>query len=149
MHLLSDHRPIARGVARGVVGAMAMTGMRTITKAAGWVEETPPEALANERGPTAVQTAPKHQRREIVELLHWGYGALGGAVFGSLPAGVRHTRWAGPVYGLALWLAFEAGIAPGLGLSHAKGTRLPERLAFAADHLLYGAVLTETSPRLP
>jgi hypothetical protein len=47
------------------------------------------------------------------------------------------------VYGLAVWLGFEMGIAPALGLSQAKRVRLVDRLALAADHLLYGLVLSE------
>jgi hypothetical protein len=50
----------------------------------------------------------------------------------------------GPVYGLVVWLGFELGIAPVLGLSQAKRVRLVDRLALAADHLLYGLVLSGT-----
>jgi hypothetical protein len=46
-----------------------------------------------------------------------------------------------------LWLGFEAGIAPALGLSQAKRPRPIERAAFAADHLLYGYVLSEMRRR--
>jgi uncharacterized protein YjbJ (UPF0337 family) len=35
---------------------------------------------------------------------------------------------------------FEAGIAPILGLAQAKQTRIVERIAFLADHLLYGSI---------
>ena len=51
--------------------------------------------------------------------------------------------WTGPLYGLAIWTGFEA-TAPLLGLPHAEGPRLVERLAIAADHVLYGFVLDET-----
>jgi hypothetical protein len=47
------------------------------------------------------------------------------------------------VYGLVVWLGFELGIAPVLGLSQAKRVRLVDRLALAGDHLLYGVVLSE------
>jgi hypothetical protein len=40
-----------------------------------------------------------------------------------------------------LWIGFEAGIAPVLGLSSATATRPAERAAFAVDHMLYGLVL--------
>jgi hypothetical protein len=43
-------------------------------------------------------------------------------------------------------LGFELGIAPALGLSQAKRTRPVDRLALAADHLLYGLVLSATRP---
>ena len=57
---------------------------------------------------------------------------------------MRRRPWAGPVYGLVVWLGFEIGIAPVLGLSQAERVRLLDRLALAADHPLYGVVLSGT-----
>ena len=45
-----------------------------------------------------------------------------------------------------VWLGFELGIAPALGLSQAKRVRPVDRLALAADHVLYGLVLSATRP---
>ena len=47
---------------------------------------------------------------------------------------------------LVVWLGFELGIAPALGLSQAKHVRPIDRLALTADHLLYGLVLSATRP---
>jgi hypothetical protein len=66
--------------------------------------------------------------------------------FGALPSEVRWRPWAGSVYGLVVWLGFELGIAPVLGLSQAKRVRAVDRVALAADHLLFGLVLTATRP---
>ncbi len=85
---------------------------------------------------------PRKQRRGLIEAAHWAFGASGGAAFGALPRAIRRRLWAGPVYGLVVWLGFELGIAPVLGLSQAKRVRLVDRLALAADHLLYGLVLS-------
>jgi len=41
-------------------------------------------------------------------------------------------------------LGFELEIAPVLGLSQAKRVRAVDRLALAADHLLYDLVLSAT-----
>jgi hypothetical protein len=60
---------------------------------------------------------------------------------------MRRRPWAGPAYGLVVWLGFELGIAPVLGLSQAKRARPVDRLALAADHLLYGLVLSGARPR--
>jgi hypothetical protein len=136
--------------ARGAVGAMAMTGMRVLTTELGLVKQTPPQAVSRQRahGARAVlRLAPRKQRRGLVEAAHWAFGAGGGAVFGALPRTVRRRPWAGPAYGLLVWLGFELGIAPALGLSQAKRVRLVDRLALAADHLLYGLVLSEMRRR--
>jgi hypothetical protein len=137
---------VLHSAARGAVGAMAMTGMRVITTELGLVEQTPPQAIARQRSRGLrrwLRLAPRKQRRGLIEIAHWGFGAAGGAAFGALPRGVRRRPWAGPVYGLAVWLGFEMGIAPALGLSQATRVRLVDRLALAADHLLYGLVLSE------
>jgi hypothetical protein len=93
-----------------------------------------------------LRRAPRKQRRGMIEAAHWAFGAGGGAAFGALPRDWRRRRWAGPAYGLVVWLGFELGIAPVLGLSQAKRVRPVDRLALAGDHLLFGLVLTATRP---
>lgn len=131
---------VLSGAAFGAVGAMAMTGMRVITTELGLVEQTPPQAVSRQRARglrVLVRRAPRKQRRGFIEAAHWAFGAGGGAAFGALPRGLRRHRWSGPTYGLVVWLGFELGIAPVLGLSQAKRVRAVDRLALAADHLLY------------
>ena len=132
---------IARAGTRGVVAAMAMSGMRNVTTSADLVAQTPPEALVEQRAPHLLAQIPDDRRQAAVEALHWTYGALGGAMFGMLPATIRRRPWVGPAYGLLFWVIFEAGIAPALGLAQAKQTRITERIAFLADHVLYGVVV--------
>jgi hypothetical protein len=140
---------VLSGAACGTVGAMAMTGMRVITSELGLVEQTPPQALRHQRARgvrALLRRAPRRQHRGLIEAGHWAFGAAGGAAFGALPREVRRRPWAGPMYGLVVWLGFELGIAPALGLSQSKRLRLVDRLALAADHLLYGLVLSATRP---
>jgi hypothetical protein len=137
---------VLHSAARGAVGAMAMTGMRVMTTELGLLEQTPPQAVSRQRARglrALLRRAPRRQRVGLVEGAHWAFGASGGAVFGALPRTVRRRRWAGPIYGLVVWLGFELGIAPALGLSQAGRLRPVDRLAMAADHLLYGVVLSE------
>ena len=137
---------VLQAAGRGVVGAMAMTGMRVMTTELGLVEQAPPQAISRQRARglrALLRRAPRRQRRGLVEAAHWAFGACGGAAFGALPVGVRRRPWAGPTYGLVVWLGFELGIAPVLGLSQAKHVRPVDRLALAADHLLYGLVLSQ------
>jgi hypothetical protein len=135
---------VLSGAACGTVGAMAMTGMRVITTELGLVEQTPPQALSTQRARVLLRRAPRKQRRGLVEAAHWAFGAVGGAAFGALPRTMRRHPWAGPAYGLMVWLGFELAIAPALDLSQAKRARPVDRIALAADHLLYGLVLSAT-----
>jgi hypothetical protein len=132
---------------RGAIAAMAMTGMRAFTVDLGIVEETPPQAILKQKARGLIRQVPKKHRRAAIELAHWGYGAGGGALFALLPEELRRQPWAGPVYGLGVWLGFEVGLAPVLGLTQAKKLRAAERLALAGDHLLYGLVLSEIRRR--
>jgi uncharacterized membrane protein YagU involved in acid resistance len=142
----ADER-VAHAAMRGVIAAMAMTGMRSLTVALGLVKETPPRAIVRQTSKGLFRVVPKGQRRAAIELMHWGYGAGGGAMFAMLPEGLRLRRWAGPVYGLVLWLGFELVQAPLMGLEQAKKARPVERVALAVDHLMYGLVLSETRRR--
>ena len=131
---------LLRSSARGVLGAMAMTGMRRVTEGLGLVQKAPPERVATEGIPGLLtRLAPEH-RETAIELCHWGVGASGAVGYGMLPAALRRKRWAGPVYGLAILAVFEAAIAPRLGIPAKKRT-LTERMALAGDHVLYGIVL--------
>ena len=140
---LTRGEEVLHATMRGTVAAMAMTGMRTFTVNAGLVEETPPRAIARQKSKGVYRLLPRRKRRTALELGHWGYGAIGGAAFGMLPVSIRGRAWAGPVYGLIVWLGFELGLAPLLGLSQSKKPRPVDRLALAVDHLLYGLVLSE------
>ena len=129
------------GVARGVAGAVAMSLMRAVTTRLGLVGKTPPDAIASERAPQLVARLPPWTRRPAIELGHLSYGGLAGAAYAALPDVLRAHRASGPVYGFATWLLYEAVLAPTLGLSHARRRRPVERIALAADHVLYGLVL--------
>lgn len=134
---------LALGGLRGVVAAMAMSGMRKFTGGLGIVREEPPRAIIRKQTKGLFRLAPRGKRRAVTEIMHWGYGAVGGVGFAALPDGVRRRPWAGPAYGLVLWLSFSAGIAPALGLKHSKRPKATEQAALIADHLLYGIVLSD------
>ena len=127
---------------------MAMTGMRAFTVDLGIVEQTPPEAIFKQRARCLLRRVPKSRRRAAIELVHWGYGAAGGAAFAALPESLRRR---------AMGRADLRFRRPGSGsrsawrrrwASRRPPSRDPlERLALAGDHLLYGFVLSETRRR--
>jgi hypothetical protein len=120
---------------------MAMTGTRTVTANLAPQERTPPEALVEKHAPGPVARLPERHREALTEVLHWGYGAGGGIAFGLLPARLRAAPGAGAAYGLLLWLAFELGIAPLLGIAPAKKRPVLWRATLALDHALYGLIV--------
>ena len=120
---------------------MAMTGLRTVTAAIGPRDESPPEALVDKHLPQLARRLPQRSHHAVIEAVHWTYGTAGGAVFGLLPARIRRHAAAGPVYGLAIWLGFEVGIAPVLGVRHVQQRPVLWRAMVALDHVLYGALV--------
>ena len=132
---------------RGVIAAMAMSGMRACTKSLGLIKQAPPQSIFRQRAKFLRWSVPRKRRRAVEELTHWGFGAVGGVSYGALPDSVRRRVWSGPVFGLAMWLGFEMGLAPLLGLKESRRVRPVERATLAADHLLYGLVLSETRTR--
>jgi hypothetical protein len=138
---------IAHASLRGAIAAAAMTGMRAFTVDVGLVDQTPPQAIAKQRAKGLLRRVPRGRRRAAIELAHWTYGAVGGAAYAVLPEAIRRRPWSGPAYGLVVWVAFELCLAPVFGLKQAKKQRPVERAALAADHLLYGLVLSEIRAR--
>ena len=132
--------PTLAAAARGTVAAMAMTGVRRITVGLGIVAHTPPEDIVDEGAPQLVERVGPGRRDAVVELVHWGVGALGGAVYAAFPSAVRRSPLGGPLYGLAILGVFETVVQPALGMAPGRLT-LRQRLAFGADHLLYGLML--------
>lgn len=132
---------LARAGTRGLVAAMAMTGVRTVTGNAGLMEQSPPEAIVERHAPQPIQRLTEGHRSVVTEIAHWSYGAVGGVLFGLLPAHVRAHPLTGPAYGMGMWLSFEAGIAPLLGVQHTKQNRTLGRVMVAVDHALYGFVV--------
>ena len=132
--------PIRAG-ARGLVGAMAMSGFRELTTSLGWLERTPPEEIVEDQAPKLVRSLSADREEVVIQLAHLAYGTGAGAAFGLLPEGVRRSRLSGPGYGLATWLLFELGIAPALGVSVARRRTVMSRVMLVADHLIYGLVV--------
>jgi hypothetical protein len=131
--------------ARGAIAAMAMTGMRTFTKEAGWLEEAPPDAVFSQDPTGLLAKIPETKRPIVIELSHWAFGAIGGMAFITMPSSVRKHPWAGALYGLLVWGAFEAAVAPLLRLSQARRLRLLDRAVLAVDHVLYGVIVAGSS----
>ena len=132
---------------RGVVAAMAMTGVRKFAESLGLIREDPPARVARKQAKGLLRTVPRRRRGAIVELIHWAMGAAFGLVFGILPESIRMRAWAGPAFGFLVWFGFDTAVSPALGLKQRRWPHGNERAVFVVDHLLYGLVLTEMRSR--
>jgi hypothetical protein len=134
-------RRVINSAGRGVVAAMAMTGTRQLTTSLGLVDQTPPDAVMRQKAGGLIARVPADKQQAVTELAHWTMGAVAGAAYATMPKSVRRQDWSGIAWGLIVLSGFELIAAPALGLSQAKHPRPVERLAFIADHLLFGLVL--------
>jgi hypothetical protein len=132
---------------RGIVGAMAMTGVRQFASQARIIRDDPPARMARKQAKGLLRRVPRSRRGAVVELIHWAMGAVFGLLFGLLPEAVRMKAWAGPAFGFLVWLGFETAAAPALGLKQRRWPHGAERTVFLVDHLLFGLVLSEMRER--
>ena len=104
----------------GIVGAACMTPLRILSRRAGLIDRTVPQAiestLAHRLGGQGRTSPVVHH--VIDHLLHFGYGAVLGVGYGAV-TGERRRRWSGIVthgvtYGTATWLLGSAVILPAL-----------------------------------
>jgi hypothetical protein len=138
---MGEPNHIARASARGLVAAMAMTGMRRVSRNLDLLEETPPDAIAGRKARRLLRRISPRRREVAIELAHWSYGAAGGVVFGLLPDEARKHPAAGPAYGLGTWLFFELVLEPLLGLDLPRRRKITSRAMLVLDHVLYGVVV--------
>lgn len=125
---------------RGVIAAMAMSGLRQATTSLNLVQNSPPKSVMKKLAPGLLQRLPGNQHPALLAVAHWGYGLGAGLAFGAFPRHLRHRLWMGPLYGMALLVVFHVGIAPALRIEQ-RLTDVPEQFALVADHLLYGIVV--------
>jgi len=136
---------LLRAAARGLSGAMMMSAVRQATIHLGLMREPPPETMVRGGTPALVEELDEGTRRAVTEIAHWAYGAGGGAAYALLPERLRRPPWAGPAYGVALWLGYELALAPLLRERHPQG-RTAGRAMVALDHALYGLVVAGRFP---
>ena len=138
---------LLHGAMRGVIAAMAMTGMRSFATHAGLIREDPPTRLTRKKARGLLRLVPRRRRGAVVAVVHWTMGAVFGVVFALLPERIRRRAWSGPVYGVLVWLGFDSVVAPSLGLTGSDWPHARERAVFLCDHALFGLVLDEMRMR--
>jgi hypothetical protein len=136
-----------RSLIRGAVAGTAATGLISAlmlgARRVGITGQLPPEKITSKLLNRAGVDRSSEQQDALATLLHFGFGAGAGAVFGpiarrlpvpSVPLGLA--------YGSAIWGVSYMGWAPALGLMpHAKRDRRGRQAVMLAGHLVYGAAL--------
>jgi len=145
-------RRTLHGALGGVTGAACMTALRMLAHRADWIDQMVPQAVEAKlkHRLSSVRSAMPSQRawhHVADQLMHLGYGATFGAVYGLL-LGKRPASAAKVVsYGLSVWGFGSFLLLPALKIMRPEWRAKPTELAVnLAAHLLYAgtvALLTE------
>ena len=134
-----NRRKLVRGVAAGTIATALMTAL--LVSAPAFAGAHVPEIAT--RAATALRARPLLVL--IAFALHFGYGALAGALYSA--GSDRVNVASGLFFGLALWGVAVAIYAPLIGLGFVTSHE-PALAALALPaHLLYGATLGALVPK--
>lgn len=134
-----NRRKLMRGVAAGTIATALMTAL--LVSAPAFTGAHVPEIAT--RAATALRARPLLVL--IAFALHFGYGALAGALYAA--GSERVNVASGLFFGLALWGVAVAVYAPLIGLGFVTSHE-PALAALALPaHLLYGATLGALAPK--
>jgi len=136
---------LAAGAAAGVAATGLMSAVMVVAKQAGLLGQQPPERIA-EAGLDAANVARSEGAQDaLATVLHFGFGAVGGAGYRIVRRIVPKPRsWLVPgvAYGLAIWLVSYKGWIPRLGILPPPARDRPGRpTVMIAAHVVYGVVL--------
>lgn len=129
----------------GLIGAACMTPLRIVARRNGLIDRTVPQAIESTLAERSGRghRAPPVAHHLTDQVLHFGYGAALGLVYG-LVTGRERRRWSGIVsrgltLGAATWLLGSGVLIPALGaarpLWRARGS---EALTDLAAHAIFG-----------
>jgi len=145
------HRVLFGAIA-GALGAACMTVIRMTARRRGIIEKTVPQAVEEwlvARLPGA-EKAPPVVHHVADELMHLGYGAALGGIYGLTVR--RRTRTAmlrGAGYGLAAWIAGSWIALPLMGAKGASWKKPPaENLVDLLAHLAFGTATAIVSEEM-
>jgi uncharacterized membrane protein YedE/YeeE len=140
-------RDVLLGARAGLVATALMSLLMVAARAAGLTGRLPPARITDKATEMmAPQDRPDRGDRDaLATLLHFGFGAAAGAVFGVGASGVRRIGLAsaiGVVYGTALYMVSYLGWVPALDIMPTATQDRPGRsITMLVAHWIYGASL--------
>ncbi|MDB5105955.1 MAG: conserved rane protein of unknown function [Fibrobacteres bacterium] len=133
---------LVAGTLSGLAATLPMTAaMRRIRRREPreWLKALPPRKitlrLAHRAG--LGKKLDRDDKRRLIALSHYGYGAAAGGLYGLLPG-----RMPGILYGLAVWAISYLGLMPALSLYRPANRDASSRnRLMILSHLVWGAFL--------
>ena len=141
---------VVRGMVAGFAGTVVMSVVMLVLKRAGMEpgELEPKEVAGNVEEKIDMRSLLSRRAFEVSWVtLHFGYGSASGAAYALAReiSGTVRPAWAGPLFGVLLWVLGYCGWLPLTGL-YPPPTRVPRRKVAAniIAHTAYGATTAVT-----
>jgi hypothetical protein len=140
---------LARGLAAGVAGTAAMTGLQELVGLVRGGDGKPPRRWADTPAPAQIgrrllegvfeQRVTLKRAPLLTHLFHWGYGTALGGAYGLVQGTVRTNPWAmGLGFGAAAWALSYVELVP-MGLQKPPWEYEPKTIAVDVSyHVVYG-----------
>lgn len=143
--MATQQRSILKGALAGMIGGLAGAGAKVLAeklfppRVAG---QTPPPIVLAER--VAGHPLPPTQQQAAMHSIHWGFGAVAGAIYGAaIEMEPSVGAWKGAAFGLTLNKLTHESLLPRMGLAAAKEDQpTQERISEWVTHAVYG-IFTE------
>lgn len=153
MHLTTmttRERSILKGAAAGLIGGLAGAGAKILAEQLlppRTHGQTPPPVVFAEQ--VAGHPLPPAQKQAAMQSIHWGFGALAGALYGAMVEFEPSLgAWRGAAFGLTLNKLTHESVLPRMGLSAPKEAQpAQERISEWVTHAVYG-VFTDSIRRI-
>lgn len=139
--LNEQERSILKGALAGLIGGLAGAGAKMLAehiippRTDG--QKAPPVAFAEQM---AGHTLPHDQKEAAKHGIHWGFGAIAGAVYGAaVEVEPSLGAWKGAAFGITLNKYTHELLLPKLGLAKPKDQQpAQERISEWVTHAVYG-----------
>jgi hypothetical protein len=145
------HKDLFVGALGGMIGALAMTGIRTLLVETGMVSEPLPHKVERRLAMQLGIDDRLGARSEdlLAQVQHLALGATFGIGYSLLRHRLNFPSSAAPLYGLFVYAANVAGLGPAFDLNRAPWRDDPPDVARQIFiHLIYGLVTAQVIHRL-
>ncbi|MBV8437228.1 MAG: DUF1440 domain-containing protein [Silvibacterium sp.] len=148
--MTTHQRSVLKGAAAGLIGGLAGAGAKALaeqlfpprTKG-----QTPPSVALAEQ--VAGHPLPPAEKQAAMQTIHWGFGAVAGAVYGAMvELEPSLGAWRGAAFGLSLNKITHETVLPRMGLAAPKEQQpSQERISEWVTHAVYG-IFTDAVRRI-
>jgi putative membrane protein len=148
--MATRERSILKGAFAGFVGGLAGAGAKALG------EQLFPPRIPGRPAPPVVlaerfagRPLPPGDKQAAMQTIHWGFGALAGAVYGAMvEVEPSVAAWRGAAFGLTLNKITHESVLPRMGLAAPKEEQPPqERISEWVTHAIYG-IFTDSVRRV-